>query len=98
MVVEMMDMDFSKEEQSLNCLVSWGGELIIPINQVFGKSRNQLVLDRLRADKKKIQKKHQNKVVQDGEGGDTKSPEDAGDGESRKSPPEVTGDGDDNTC
>ena len=95
MVVEMMDMDFSKEEQSLNCLVSWEGEFIIPINRGFGKSRNQLVLDRLRADKKKKRRKN---VVHDGEVGDTKSPEDAGDGESRKSPPEVTGDGDDNTC
>ena len=98
MVVEMMDMDFSKEEQSLNCLVSWEGEFIIPINRVFGKSRNQLVLDCLRANKKKKQKKRRKKVVQDGEGGDTKSPEDAGDGESRKSPPEVTGDGDDHSC
>ena len=43
-------------------------------------------------------KKRQKKVVQDGEGGDKKSTEDASDGESRKSPPEVTGDGDDHSC
>ena len=98
MVVEMMDMDFSKEEESLNYLVSWEGEFIILINQVFGKSRNPLVLGRLRADKKKTKKRRRKNVVQDGEGGDTKTPEDAGDGESRKSPLEVTGDGDDNTC
>ena len=101
MVVEMLGVTFSKEEKSLHCplhcLVSWEGEFIIPRNQVFGKSRNQLVLDRLRVDKKK-KKKRQKKVVQDGEGGDKKSTEDASDGESRKSPPEVTGDGDDHSC
>ena len=53
MVDIMMDMDYSKEEESLNCLVSSVGEFIIPINRVFGKSRNQLVLDCLREDKKK---------------------------------------------
>ena len=101
MVVEMLRVPFSEElslDGPLHSLVSWEGEFIIPRNQVFGKSRNQLVLDRLRADKKKKQKKRQKKVVQDGEGGDKKSTEDASDGESRKSPPEVTGDGDDHSC
>ena len=54
MVVEMLGVPFSEEEISLDghlhCLVSWEGEFIIPHNRVFGKSRNQLVLDRLRED------------------------------------------------
>jgi hypothetical protein len=50
MVDKMMDMDYSKEKQSLNCLVSLEGEFSILINRVFGKSRNQLDLDRLRED------------------------------------------------
>ena len=56
-VVQMLGVPFSEEEISLDgplhCLVSWDGEFIIPRNRVFGKSRNQLVLERLSADKKK---------------------------------------------
>ena len=56
MVVEMLRVPFSEElslDDPLHCLVSWKGEFIIPRNRVFGKSRTQLVLDRLSADKKK---------------------------------------------
>ena len=56
MVVEMLCVPFSEElslDGPLHCLVSWEGEFIIPRNRVFGNSRNQLVLDRLSADKKK---------------------------------------------
>ena len=107
MVDEMIDY-YSKNEHSLNCLIFITGEFIIPVTRDFGKSRHQLVLDRLQDEKKKRKRdgKQKRKVVEDGEGGDRKSPpEDAGHGDTTKSPPEVTSDGDDeggeggdNTC
>ena len=47
---------------------------------------------------RKRKKQRLKKVVEEGEGGDKKSTEDAKDGESRKSPPELTGDGDNALC
>ena len=101
MVVEMLRVPFSEElslDGPLHCLVSWEGEFIIPRNRVFGNSRNQLVLDRLSAEKKKKKKKRKQKGVEEEEGGDKKSTEDAECGESRKSPPELTGDGGNASC
>jgi hypothetical protein len=101
LIVDEM-IDYSKDEHSLNCLVSTTGEFIIPPNRVFGKSRHQLVLDCLQneSNKKKKRKRdgrRKRKMVDDGAGGENRKipSEDDGDGESTKSPPEVSGDGDD---
>ena len=61
MVVDMLCIPFSKKlslDGPLYSLVTWEGDFIIPRNRVFGDSRNQLVLDRLSADKKKKKKNH----------------------------------------
>ena len=99
--VEMLRIPFSKKlslDGPLHSLVTGEGDFIIPRNRVFGDSRNQLVLDRLSADKKKKKKKHKQKGVEEGVGGEKKSTEDAECGESRKSPPELTGDGGNASC
>ena len=59
MVVEMLKVPYSKKlslDQPLHSLVTWNGDFIIPRNRVFGDSRNQQVLDRLSANKKKKKK------------------------------------------
>jgi len=59
MVVDMLKVPFSKKlslDRPLHSLVTWDGDFIIPRNRVFGDSRNQQVLDRLSADKKKKKK------------------------------------------
>ena len=64
MVVDMLSVPFSKKlslDNALHSLVTWEGDFIIPRNRVFGDSRNQLVLDRLSADKKKKKKNRKKK-------------------------------------
>ena len=72
MVVDMLKVPYSKKlslDRPLHSLVTWDGDFIIPRNRVFGDSRNQQVLDRLSADKKKKKKIRKQEGVEEGEGG-----------------------------
>ena len=72
MVVDMLKVPYSKKlslDRPLHSLVTWNGDFIIPRNRVFGDSRNQQVLDRLSAEKKKKKKIRKQKGVEEGEGG-----------------------------
>ena len=72
MVVDMLKVPFSKKlslDRPLHSRVTWDGDFIIPRNRVFGDSRNQQVLDRLSADKKKKKKIRKQEGVEEGEGG-----------------------------